>query len=165
MKKKKSISNSLDELLHKIEKYLLGFFIIFALVVGALQVFFRYALNLGVPWSETVFVMSTIFAMFIAGSRAIKEELHIAVDVFALTLPKKIQFILKKICYLAFLLLCLYYFYAGYKYTKFSFDFEVVNPELGLPEWVFYAILPFAMIFFVLRLLIKIFNTKENKKK
>jgi C4-dicarboxylate transporter DctQ subunit len=165
MKRKKKYKNNflerLDKFLFIVENYLIGFFLVTALIIGALQVTLRYAFNTGFEWSETVFVLATIFAMFIAGSRAIKTEQHIAVDVFVLLLQKKIQIFFKKICYIIFLSLVIYYFIAGFEFSQFSKMMDVISPELDIPEWIFYAMVPFAMTFFLLRLIIKIFSKTD----
>jgi TRAP-type C4-dicarboxylate transport system permease small subunit len=83
--------SKLDKVVFKIEEYLIIFFTSVALLTGCLQVIFRYVFNWGVTWSETAFVISTIVAMFIAGSRAIRDDQHISVDVFVLLFRKKIQ--------------------------------------------------------------------------
>ena len=79
-----------------------NFFTSVALLMGCLQVIFRYVFNWGVTWSETAFVISTIVAMFIAGSRAIRDDQHISVDVFVLLFRKKIQNFLIKLSYSVF---------------------------------------------------------------
>ncbi len=157
-KQQKSFLEKIDNILSTIENYLVGFLLVLALIIGGLQVTLRYVFNVGSAWSETAFVIATIFAMFIAGSRAIKTEQHIAVDVFVLLLKPRLQIFFKKVCYLFFLLLVLYYWIAGFEFSQFSKMMDIVSPETGVPEWIFYAMVPLAMSFFAIRLIIKIFS-------
>ena len=154
--------SKLDKVVFKIEEYLIIFFTSVALLTGCLQVIFRYVFNWGVTWSETAFVISTIIAMFIAGSRAIRDDQHISVDVFVLLFRKKIQNFLIKLSYSVFLILCIYYFFAGLEFVKFSKIMDIISPETGVKEWIFYSTIPFAMTLFSIRLFLKIFQNKSE---
>ena len=67
-------------LVDRLETFGMAFFFSAALVVGVGQVFARYVLNLGVVWSEEAFVKFTVWACLIGAARAVRDGLHVRVD-------------------------------------------------------------------------------------
>ena len=67
-------------LIDRIETFAMAFFFSAALVVGTSTVVARYVFNTGVTWSDQAFVKFTIWAALIGASRAVRDGLHVRVD-------------------------------------------------------------------------------------
>jgi TRAP-type C4-dicarboxylate transport system permease small subunit len=127
-----------------------------ALAIGIMQVALRYIFNTGISWSEGVFITFTIWAMLLAGSRAVRDGLHVRVDVGVRLLPAPLHRAAELVSLVAPLVLCSFFFYAGFLYTRFVFTLGTVSPEAQLPDWLIYGCVPLTMAAFVLRYLILI---------
>lgn len=145
-----------DRVLARIEAVGMVVLTLTALAIGVMQVVLRYVFNTGFPWSEGVFVTLTIWAMLLAGSRAVRDGVHVRVDVFVRYLPAGPRRAAELVALVAPLALCGMFFYSGFLYTRFVFDMGIVSPESYLPEWLVYGSVPVCMAAFVLRYLILI---------
>lgn len=146
----------LDRVLAEIETVGMIVLTLTALAVGVMQVVLRYVFNTGFPWSEGVFVTLTIWAMLLAGSRAVRDGLHVRVDVFVRYLPDGPRRVAELAALVAPLALCCVFLYGGALYTGFVFDMGIVSPESYLPEWLVYGSVPVCMAAFILRYLLTI---------
>ena len=143
-----------DRILARIEAVGMVVLTLAALAIGIMQVVLRYVFNTGFPWSEGVFVTLTIWAMLLAGSRAVRDGVHVRVDVFVRHLPTGPRRAAELVALVAPLALCCVFFYGGFLYTRFVFDMDIVSPESYLPEWLVYGCVPVCMGAFVLRYLL-----------
>lgn len=126
------------------------------LAIGTMQVVLRYAFNTGYSWSEAAFILLTVSAMLMAGSRAVREDAHVRVDLLPMLATPRLQQVLQIIAHLATFALCAYFFYAGLKYVQFSKMMDTTSPDTGLKDWVIWLIVPVTMSFFCLRYAIRI---------
>jgi len=133
-----------------------------ALGLGVMQVVLRYVFNTGFPWTEAVFVTLTIWAMFFGGSRAVRDGVHVRVDVLAVVLPRSIGRFLDLLGMLASLALTTFFFYCGLQYTQFVHQMGIRDIETHVPDAVTYAIVPIAMGAFALRYVILIVEWVRN---
>jgi C4-dicarboxylate transporter, DctQ subunit len=147
---------ALDKALAVVETVGIVVLTLTALAIGVMQVVLRYIFDSGIPWSEGVFITFTIWAMLLAGSRAVRDGLHVRVDVGIRLLPARLRRAAELISLIAPLILCSFFFYAGLLYTQFVFSLGIVSPEARLPDWVIYGCVPVTMAAFVLRYLILI---------
>jgi C4-dicarboxylate transporter, DctQ subunit len=141
----------LDDALSHIESWLIGGLAVMAFVIGSLQVILRYVFNTGFSWSEGIFVLLTIAAMLAAGSRAVREDAHVRMDLLAQKSPPAIKKALTLASILVTFALCLYFCIAGYTYVVFSYEMETISPETGIEEWQSWSIIPLSMMAFSLR--------------
>lgn len=125
-----------------------------ALGLGIMQVVLRYVFNTGFAWSEGMFITLTVWAMLLAGSRAVRDGIHVRVDVGVRYLPRRLKRAAEFVSLAAPLLLCGYFFYAGFLYTSFVHDLGIVSPEAKIPDWMIYGNVPVTMAAFTLRYLI-----------
>ncbi len=127
-----------------------------ALAIGVMQVVLRYVFDSGIPWSEGVFITFTIWAMLLAGSRAVRDGLHVRVDVGIRFLPERLRKAAELVSLVVPLILCGFFFYTGLLYTQFVFGLGIISQEARMPDWVIYGCVPVTMAAFVLRYLILI---------
>ena len=133
-----------------------------ALGLGVMQVVLRYVFNTGFPWTEAVFVTLTIWAMFFGGSRAVRDGVHVRVDVLAVVLPRAVGRFLDLLGMLASLALTTFFFYCGLQYTQFVHQMGIRDIQTNVPDAVTYAIVPIAMGAFALRYVILIVEWVRN---
>lgn len=151
-----TVINKIDRWLAAVEYAVIGTMTLLALVIGTMQVILRYGFNTGYPWSEEAFTMATIIAMLFAGSRAVREDRHVRVELASLIVSHKVGRVLRLIAHMATLLLCAYYAYGGLLYVQFTHQMGSVSPDSGTPDWVIFSLVPLSMSLFVLRYIIRI---------
>ncbi len=133
-----------------------------ALGLGVMQVVLRYVFNTGFPWTEAVFVTLTIWAMLFGGSRAVRDGVHVRVDVLAVVLPRAGARILDLIGMLASLALTSFFFYCGLQYTRFVHQMGIRDIETNIPDAVTYGIVPITMAAFAIRYVLLIVEWVRN---
>jgi C4-dicarboxylate transporter, DctQ subunit len=147
---------ALDKALAAVEAVGIVVLTLTALAIGVMQVALRYIFNSGIPWSEGVFITLTIWAMLLAGSRAVRDGVHVRVDVGIRLLPAPLRRAAELIALVAPLILCGFFFYTGFLYTHFVYGLGIISQDAQLPDWVVYGCVPVTMAAFVLRYLILI---------
>ncbi|ESR23736.1 TRAP transporter small permease [Lutibaculum baratangense] len=150
----KTALNLVDTILSRIEFVVIAVLSVAALVLGTAQVVMRYAFNTGYTWSEAVFVLMTVAAMLFAGSRAVREDGHVRVDILPLLMPQRVQTVLRILRYVVSLSLCAFFAYAGLQYVVFTKSMGIVSPASNLPVWMTFLIVPVTMGFFCARYVI-----------
>jgi len=144
---------SLDKVMNVFEAVMIGVLALAAFVVGAMQVILRYVFNTGFPWTEGIFITLTVWALMIGGSRAVRDRMHIRVDVFVMRLPSGIRRPIHFFADMVSLGLCLFFLYCGFLYTHFVWQIDVMSTDSYIPEWIIYSIIPVAMTAFTIRYL------------
>jgi C4-dicarboxylate transporter DctQ subunit len=158
-----AVLNKIDRWLSAVEYVLIGGLTLVALTVGTMQVFLRYALNTGFTWSEEAFTLCTITAMLFAGSRAVRDDQHVRVELVPLLVSPKVGKVLRLVAHMITLLLCAYYAYAGLLYAQFTYMIGSVSPNSGMPDWVVFSIVPITLGLFTLRYVIRIIRTLRDE--
>lgn len=146
----------IDKLLYSTESVLIGVFSVAALLVGTGQVILRYVFNTGVEWSEAVFMLLTICGVLAGAIRAVRNDLHVRMDLVAQMLPARARRVLNAVACLLSLALCAFYCFSGIIFAGFLRQMGTVNIETGLPDWVIFSIMPVVMALFVVRYCIRI---------
>lgn len=129
-------------LLTAIETGGMVFFFTTALAAGVMQVVMRYVFNTGFVWSDVVFVRATVFAALFGASRAVRDGLHVRVDLFVDWLApgaRRLVELVNIAINLAFLGLLLW---AAYLYVEFMVMTGTRDLDTGVPEWLFFLIVP-----------------------
>lgn len=155
----------LDTYLAKFELIVIASFSAVALALGVMQVVLRYVFNTGFYWTESLFTTLTIWAMLIAGSRAVRDGIHARVSIFEAALPALAVRACNLVAMLASLALCSFFFYCGVLYIQFVHQMEIVSMEMNIPEAVIYAIVPLAMGAFCLRYVILIVEALKDPRR
>lgn len=149
-----AILKSLDSLVSRIEGVVIVTFTLFALFSGVMQVVLRYVFNTGYHWNEPLFVTLTVWAVFFGSSRAVRDHVHVRVEVIADNLPRPLAQIAGFLSYFLSLSLTLFYFYCGMKYVQFVNSMDIASMETGIPEALTYSIVPIAMGLMAIRYII-----------
>ena len=149
----------LDSAMAVAETVLIALLSIGAFAVGVVQVVLRYGFNTGFSWAEAVFVLMTVAAMLVAGSRAVAEDAHVRVDLVPMMSPPPIRRLLQLTAHLLSFALCAYFFYAGTQFVGFAHMMETASPDTGFADWVVWLVVPITMGGFCLRYAIRIIRT------
>lgn len=150
------LADLVDRGLHVFETASIAILSLVALGLGTMQVVLRYGFNTGFHWTESAFVLATISAMLVAGSRAVRENAHVRVDILATLLPRTISRWMDLAAYAAAFLLCAFYVYCGFLFVSFARMMDTAAPDTGLKDWIVFSVMPVAMALFCLRYLLKI---------
>lgn len=145
----------IDQVLSFLEGIVIALLCMSALVLGVMQVTLRYVFNTGFHWNEAIFVILTVWAMLIGGSRAIRDGLHARVEIIASILPERGLHICNLLALISAFALSAFFMYCGFLYTRFVGSMGIVDMDSGLPDALTYSIVPIAMGLFVLRYFIK----------
>lgn len=146
----------IDQLMFHAETWTIGTLTVLAFLIGTMQVILRYAFNTGFAWSEGVFVLLTVAAMLSAGSRAVREDAHVRMDLLAQHVGPHFRKVLLLLAHLSAFSLCLYFALAGYEYVVFTYEMETVSPESGIADWIAWLIVPITMGAFCVRYMLVI---------
>lgn len=159
----KRLVDLIDGGICRIEDLLIAFFCISALSLGVVQVALRYVFNSGFEWSEVAFMLLTICGVLVGGIRAVREDTHIRMDLLLQCVGDRGVKALNLLSHFSALALCAFYVYAGYQYVRFSRMMGTVSPETGMSDWIVFSIMPTIMLFFVLRYVLRIIRTLQNR--
>ena len=132
----------LDVALSKAEEFLLGVLLTTASLVLFANVVARYVFNWGFTWAEELVRYEIIWMVFLGGSIAARQGLHIGVDLLVRFAPvplRKPINILINLISLTFCLLILYYGASLISQTKM---FGQVSPALQVPMWMVQLAIP-----------------------
>ncbi|MGG5811128.1 TRAP transporter small permease [Falsiroseomonas sp. CW058] len=138
-------------LVDRIETFAMAFFFSAALLVGAGQVVARYVFNTGVMWSDQAFVKFTIWAALFGASRAVRDGLHVRVDVVLDQLPPAARRPVEMLGLLVNIAFCGAMLWAAIGYTDFLMMVGTTNIDSGLPEWIAFLITPTFLALMCLR--------------
>jgi TRAP-type C4-dicarboxylate transport system permease small subunit len=122
-----------------VEYLLFGLGISMSLIV-AVQVFFRYALNSSLFWSEELARFMLVWLTFLGASAAYRRGVHPGVDVLYRRMPPWLKRTSAVLIHLVSIgLFCVMIVY-GYQFAHFV-RFQI-SPALYLPKWIVFSIIP-----------------------
>src|SRR5262245_10600927 len=96
----------LDRGIALLEYIIIGGLTVLGMVLGTAQVVMRYCFNTGFTWTEPIFTLATIAAMLFAGSRAVREDKHVRVDLLRAALSPRGQALFDLFSVVSALALC-----------------------------------------------------------
>ena len=153
-----------------LEKYTACVMLVGIVCIGAVQIFFRFALKSSLIWSEELMRYLFVWLSFITASIAVREHKHISVDFVTSVVPAKINRVFYLISRLAILVYFYYMIPAGFELCAKT----AANKSTILPiTWNYvYAALPVGMILMAISFVstfsgdMKVFKDKiEDEKK
>ena len=135
--------------------------LLFALTLALVctNVFTRYVLRTGIPWSEEFATGCFVWTAFIGAAACYKRRQHMGVDVIVKRLPQKAQNVVAIVVDVLMLILCAYLFYIGCLYIKASYTKPTAL--LGISSAVFSVSLPVA--FFDMTIWSAVFIVRDLK--
>ena len=150
------LCDRVDRGLAAIETVFIATLAVIGIGLGTMQVVLRYVFNTGFEWNEAYFVLATVTAILMAGSRAVRDDMHVRVDVIKMIVPAATARVLDLIAHAASLALCAFYVWCGFLYVNFTRAMDTASPETGLKDWLVYSIMPSILVLFCIRYLLRI---------
>jgi C4-dicarboxylate transporter DctQ subunit len=126
----------------RLEEILIGFLIASASVILFANVIARYVLNSGIPWADEVVRYQIVWMVFLGGSVAARQGIHIGIDILVQTAPEKIGRIIRLIIHAIGVFFCALLFYFGAELTVQTREFGQVSTALQAPMWMFQLAIP-----------------------
>jgi TRAP-type C4-dicarboxylate transport system permease small subunit len=117
-------------------------------VIVALQVFFRYALNQSLFWSEELSRYLLVWLTFFGASVGYYRRILPGMDILFQYLPVRLKKASSTVASLASLFL--FAVMIGYGYQFAFFVRSQISPALNLPRWVPYSVIPISGAIFIL---------------
>jgi len=162
MKKLKNIYNVSANIVHKVEKSLLVFFLSLMITLSFLQIILRF-LSASIEWFDIVVKYSVLWLGMIAASIATYEHKHIKIDLIGRFAKGRLKSVVLLITNLFASTVSGILCYAS---TIYIIYFEITStdpaPFLNIPRWVLLLIIPISFgtisIRFLLRSVQKIYN-------
>jgi C4-dicarboxylate transporter DctQ subunit len=157
------IIKAVDRAISGVETVLIVGFTAAALLLGVAQVVLRYGFNTGLTWAEAVFVIFTVAGMMFAGSRAVRDDKHVRVDIVSHLFSRRGARVLDYCSLLVSMALVSYFAYCGARYVVFLYTIDSVSPATGMPDWIFYLLVPVTMALFAIRYVIRVLRTVRGE--
>lgn len=146
------------------EYYIITIAMFLLVLMGVLQILFRFVLNFSLSWTEELSRYLFVLMVYTGASLAIKRKRHVRVelvDIYVKGKIKKYIFILNDLVMIWLLILV---GYAGLKISITTFEMEQLSPALGLPMYLVYGIIPLTFFIGVVRAIqVLIQEIKEGK--
>lgn len=153
------------KLLDSIEEFAAGLLFIGAVSVSLYGVFMRYVLNSPQFGLNEIVGILMPWAIFIGFGRALKENHHIAVDVFYDKFPHSIKRVVAVLSNLIGVGYGLFLLATGVKMVLTSKSDGFLTIGLGIPIWITYIILPVSMALFCTYFIHKTYKAVKGDRK
>ena len=124
---------------HWVEYALFALGLSMALIV-ANQVFFRYALNQSLFWSEELARFLLVWLTFLGATVAYRRKAHPGIDVLVTRMAPALQQTAAVLTHLASMALFAVMILYGYQFAYFVR--LQISPALNLPKWIVLSIIP-----------------------
>jgi TRAP-type C4-dicarboxylate transport system permease small subunit len=148
-----------DDYLLKTEALCVKILVPVMIAVAFLQVIFRYALAMPLPWSEELAIYLFIWVSFLGASVGIRNKGHYGLEIVKNKLPLKIQRFFDLLIYLvSFYFLMTVTFYGA----KMVLSSRNVSGSMGISMRWFYGAIPVGGFFMMVHLLSLLCREKRN---
>jgi C4-dicarboxylate transporter DctQ subunit len=134
--------SKLDMVLSNAEEFFLGVLLSTASLVLFANVIARYVFNWGFPWAEELVRYEIIWMVFLGGSIAARQGLHIGVDLLVRFAPVPLRKPINVLINLISLSFCVFIVYYGITLVIQTRMFGQVSPALQVPMWMVQVAIP-----------------------
>ena len=148
------------------EEKLIAIIMAETIVVGFMQVFYRFILKSSLSWSEELLRFSFEWVVFLAASIAVRENGHVSVSVLVDLLPKTIRRVIAIAGSILCVGFCLAITYYGIDLVKMQIATNQRSTAMEIPMWIPYMGLvagSFMMAYRFLEQLIQMFCPRRNE--
>jgi C4-dicarboxylate transporter, DctQ subunit len=136
------IMSRLEVVLSHAEELLLGLLLASASLVLFANVVARYVFNWGFPWAEELVRYEIVWMVFLGGSAAARQGLHIGVDLLLKFSPKLLRKPLEILINLISFAFCALIVFYGAEMIMQTRMFGQVSPALQVPMWLVQLAIP-----------------------
>lgn len=132
----------LNWLISRSEEVVIGLLILSASVILFANVVARYVFNLGFPWAEELVRYEIVWMVFLGGSVAAREGIHIGVDIIVKFAPPAISKLVKLCIHSVSILFCVLVVFYGVELISQTKMFGQVSPAMQVPMWLVQLAIP-----------------------
>jgi C4-dicarboxylate transporter DctQ subunit len=144
--------------LSRLEEILIGLLMASASVILFANVVARYVFNSGIPWADEVVRYQIVWMVFLGGSVAARQGIHIGIDLLVQTAPVNIGRIIRLAIHAVGVLFCGVLVYYGAELTVQTREFGQVSTALQAPMWMFQLAIPVGSALMAIRFVQQFFS-------
>ena len=123
------------------------------IILGVIQILFRFLLNFSLSWTEELSRYTFILLVYVGAALGFKRKRHVRVEIIDLYVsPKRLGYIktFNEILIILFLGLV---GYQGLGIVKTAYSLNQTSPALRIPMYLIYGIIPVTFIISAVRLI------------
>ena len=155
-------------LIVNISKAIAAFGIAAGVALAFVNVVARYAFESSLSWAGELTIYLFLWSTFFGATYCFKKDAHIAVDVFLIKTPPKMQKFLTLITLIISAVYVGAIAYFGYQYVLLYIDLGEMSVDLDIPLWIPYVVVPISFAFstiVIMYKLIEVLKTPSDKLK
>lgn len=149
-------------MLNNLERNISNFCLATLVVVMALQVFYRYVLQIGLSWSEEVSRFLFIWFVYVSASYAVQMGTHIRVSFFVDLLPDGVARLVKILSDLLWITFNLAVVISGILLVRSMVEYPVYSTSLVFPLAIIYIVIPLAHTLMIVRIVQALWSGKTT---
>lgn len=140
-----------NNLLNKMEEYIVAITLAIATVLTFTEVVLRYVFGASLGFTQELVIYLLITAGLVGASMGVRTKVHIGVDVLVKQFPYPLQKIVKLSVIVTCVLFCLVITILGIQQVQVLADFGQVTPEMEVPMYIPLLIIPVSFGLMTLR--------------
>ena len=155
-------------LIVNISKAIAAFGIAAGVALAFINVVARYAFESSLSWAGELTIYLFLWSTFFGAAYCFKKDAHIAVDVFLVKAPTKVQKFLTLITLVISAIYVGAIAYFGYQYVLLYIDLGEMSVDLDIPLWIPYVVVPISFAFSAVIIaykIIEVLKTPANELK
>ncbi len=145
-----------------ISKVVAAFGIAAGVALAFVNVVARYAFESSLSWAGELTIYLFLWSTFFGAAYCFKKDAHIAVDLFLLKVPPKVQKFLTLITLIISAIYVGAIAYFGYQYVLLYIDLGEMSVDLNIPLWIPYVVVPISFAFSAIIILNKIIEVLKT---
>lgn len=143
----------INTIISRLEEIIVSIALAIATIITFIEVVLRYGFGSSLGITQELAIYLLILTGMIGASIGVREKTHIGVDIIVKNFPPKLQKFLIVTGFTVSAVFCAVFTYLGYIQARVLADFGQVTPEMEIPRFIPYAIVPLAFALMTLRFL------------
>ncbi len=156
--------NKLYEGFNRFEKVVLGVIMCMLIIMGFVQVLFRFVLEMSLAWAVELMTFLMIWVAYLGASAATNERKHIIVSMFVDLLPKRLRIGFTVFSQILWLACSIAMAYLGWDITMNYIDRGAVTLGGQYPYWCASIAIPISMALMAIRVVVLIVHTLRGER-
>ncbi|MCU9614884.1 TRAP transporter small permease [Caldibacillus lycopersici] len=136
----------LDKLLTRFEDYVAVICFSLMSIITLVAVFFRFALNSPIIWSEEVARYLMVWGIFIGISIMTRKNAQLGIDIFIAFAPEKVKKVVTFICHIMLIGTYIIAFYLSVDFVLYSLELGQLTPILRIKFAYVYMAMPLGFL-------------------
>jgi len=149
---------------NRFEKVVLGLIMCMLIIMGFVQVIFRFVLEVSLAWAEELMTFLMIWVAYLGSSAATNERKHIIVSMFVDLMPKPLRIRFTVISQVLWLACSIVMAYLGWCITMNYINRGAVTLGGQFPFWCASIAIPLSMALMAIRVVVLIVHTLRGER-